>query len=253
MGDKYIYSNCPIQEAIVEFRLPVSAWDAASPGLIYEKVKEAFPVRKELPPISVTIISGKGATAPAPQVLAPVIRFQSTDESSLLQVGPGLASANALKYKSWIDFREHVRLLASSLQDVANDKTVLRIGTRYVNRFNFEEDDLVINEYLTAGFLVPKTLGSIEGFELTTMSPIEYQINSKSLKGKTRCSLFSEEPRNPFKNCIILDIDCSIEGTLSCSVTKLIECADYLHDLVENIFESFLTPKMRVRLGGIKK
>jgi uncharacterized protein (TIGR04255 family) len=42
------YKNPPAIEAVCEFRLsPETEWDITIPGLIYERVKEKFPIKEQ--------------------------------------------------------------------------------------------------------------------------------------------------------------------------------------------------------------
>jgi uncharacterized protein (TIGR04255 family) len=57
MGKRY--ANPPLVEAVCEFRLAAETlWDLAIPGLLYEKIKNKFPIREQRTVQEVELVSG---------------------------------------------------------------------------------------------------------------------------------------------------------------------------------------------------
>lgn len=91
------YANSPIIEALCEFQFaPDSPWDLATPGLVYGKVQDTFPKRRQATRVTVAISASPGVTGQQLETVA-LMQFLHEDEKALIQVGPNLLAVNHLK------------------------------------------------------------------------------------------------------------------------------------------------------------
>jgi uncharacterized protein (TIGR04255 family) len=93
------YKKSPIEEAVCEFRFDAkSPWDMAIPGLIYEKIKQQFPKRKQIKRIDVNVVTPKDYFSPELSATGiDQIRFLQEDEKRFLAVSPHMLSTHVLK------------------------------------------------------------------------------------------------------------------------------------------------------------
>jgi len=97
------YKNAPLQEIICEFRFePSHQWDIVYPGLVYERVRDRFPKRKQLQNVAFSVDTKQNPTV----TRTSRVQFLQDDEKVLLQVGENLLAINQLPpYKGWASFR----------------------------------------------------------------------------------------------------------------------------------------------------
>lgn len=99
------YKKPAIQEAIFEAKFEQYNFDNAVLGQIYDLVKTNYPTKHDIKHIPV-LLDNSGTLFPPllQQIEAPQLRAIKLDKSELIQFGPGIATANKLKYVSWDDF-----------------------------------------------------------------------------------------------------------------------------------------------------
>ena len=84
------YKNPPIVEALCEFRFdPDSPWDLAMPGLVYERVRDTFPKRRQAKQFAVEVSAGQKGVEQHVRT-TDRMQFLREDEKALVQVGPHL-------------------------------------------------------------------------------------------------------------------------------------------------------------------
>jgi len=242
---KFVYSNCPIVEAIIEVRFGLDGWDSTVPVRIYENVRDKFPEKRDIQQVSIFIGASQGGQPPPPPPISqsPTMQLWNVDKSQLLQLGPGLATANSLKYTTWADFLPCVKGVITQYLEVAQPSTVTRIGTRYINRFQFSEEELNLEKYFKFGLMLPVPITDLEGFDLTFLCKAPALVAKGDKKVKTR---FATEQVSD----VILDIDCYADGAMPADATFLVDAATKFHDHVEDVFESFLQQDLRSLLGA---
>ncbi len=245
---RYIYKNCPIVEAIIEVRFSPDGWDSTVPLRIYENVREKFPEKRDIQQLSIFIGSPAGGPPPPPPPIsqAPTMQLWNIDKSQLLQLGPGLATANSLKYTTFPDFLPSVKMVINQYLEVAKPSKVMRIATRYINRFQFAEEELNLEKYFKFGMMLPKPITDLEGFDLTFLCKGPALVAEGDKKIRTR---FATEQTSD----VILDIDCYADGEIPPDPTNLLDAANKFHDHVEDVFESFLQDDLRTLLGATRQ
>jgi len=94
MGRKYRHP--PIIEALCEFRFePGPPWDLAIPGLVYEKVKEEFPTRRQAKAFEVNVAASPEGVEQR-VTTTDRIHFLRDDEKALIQVDRNLLVVSGL-------------------------------------------------------------------------------------------------------------------------------------------------------------
>lgn len=238
------YRKPAVQEAIVEAKFLYDSFDTTLPGQVYERIKGTYPKKKNLELITLVLGSGDtSAKSPLPPQ-APVMQAWKNDESELLQVGPGIAVANRIKYTSWDDFVPGIRAVLSAYIESVEPKLLTRIGTRYINRFLIPQENVILAEYFKIGIGIPSTFNNLQGFDLTFVhrvrnasSPIEFEIRTKFVTDTIRAGEIGTS--------FLLDIDCYCNAEIVPDVDKILSLSTEAHRVLEDVFESLLTDRTR--------
>src|SRR3990167_7157631 len=204
------YREPSVQEAIFEAKFDLVGFDSAVPGQIYEKVKDRFPVKKDIKTRFFHLGSADASVLPLPpseMFQRPVMQAVNEDGSALIQIGPGLAVANRIKYTNWEDFTLAIKAVLDAYIEFANPNTINRIGVRYINNFLIKETSINISDYFNFGIKVPDVINSLDGFDWSFLS--RCCNDGQEFKIATRLytdSLSITEKGSKF----LLDIDCVV-------------------------------------------
>jgi len=239
------YRNPPIIEALCEFRFePDSPWDLAMPGLIYEKVREAFPERRQAKVFDVRI---------APETLGQIrttdrMQFLDEDEKAIIQVGPHFLAINHLEpYPSWEEFLPLIEKGLEAYCDVADPKNIHRIGLRYINHIEFAKQRIDLEEYFEfhpfVGPNLPQEFGPfIVGIQ------IAYD-NSDTLK----ITLATAPTETPDTIAVALDLDYFLVKPGEVVLNNVFEWVNVAHDRIEGAFEACITNRLRQTFEEVKE
>jgi uncharacterized protein (TIGR04255 family) len=244
---KIIYKNNQIQEAIFEMRFPVAKWDGTIPGLIYERVLKEFPERRPLQQINL-FVSPSGTPPPFNPPPIPSVQFWNEKHSQLLQIGPGVATANSISYTQWQDFVPAIDILTKSCIELIKPERIENMSIRYINKFEFD-DEMVLEKYFKLSLGLPEILSELSGFDLTFQRKIPRE---GVYKEKQFTATFSTIPAKENKTIIVLDIACATDKSTTAEWDKTVTVATELHDCVEDLFESIITDDLRAKLGRIQ-
>ena len=239
MGRKY--KNAPIIEAVCELRFePDSPWDLVMPGLVYEQVKDAFPKRRQVKTVGLSILAGPDSIE---QRVQPVDRMQflSEDESVLVQVGPNLLSVNHLKpYPSWQEFLPSIRKAVGAYCDVVNPTTIHRIGLRYINRIEIPSPRIELKDYFEFYPFVGSNLAQEHGpFRVGIQTPYE---DSRDI---LKIELMSANTKTPDTSAFILDLDYFLVQPEGITLDGVLKWVGVAHGRVEDAFEACITERLR--------
>jgi uncharacterized protein (TIGR04255 family) len=236
---RHRYKKSAIQEAIFEIKFPYENFDVALPGQIFERVKQNYPKKKDISLITLAI----GRPSNPPQ--APIIQTWKDDDSALIQVGPGIATANQLKYSNWEGFTPGIQEILHAYIDLAKPNHISGLGVRYINRFIIEEKSIKLSDYFHLGFQLPEFFSDLQGFDLTLVHKKNglSQFNSE-FKIKTKFMTDSLRPEESGYS-FILDIDCYIDSILEPKSDQVMQITKHAHDIIEEIFESIISDKIR--------
>jgi uncharacterized protein (TIGR04255 family) len=130
------YHKPPLVEALCEVRFASTEdrkWDWAIPGMLYGRIHDRFPTRKERHAITIPLV---GPAAPAPPTHAiERLQFVSQDESTMVQVGPDLLAINSLRpHLGWPDLRDTLINVLDAYREIASPPALTMAAVRYINR-----------------------------------------------------------------------------------------------------------------------
>jgi len=242
------YNKPAVQEAIFEakFTCDTDSFSVTTPGQIFEKIKNNYPKKRDIKHIPVYLGNLANVRQPPFLIQAPLIQARNEDDTELLQVGPGLAVANRLKYLSWEEFIPAIKTVLDAYVNLAKPKLVTRIGTRYINSFLIPQENINVIDYFNLGVHIPNALSQFEGFDLTFINKIKSVVNEHGPDFDIRTKFFTDTLRpNETGNKLILDIDCYVMKEYDPNIENIISLATQAHHTLEMIFETIITDKTR--------
>jgi uncharacterized protein (TIGR04255 family) len=125
------YQKPPLVEALCELRFTSAAerpWDWAVPGLLYSKIAERFPTRRQQQTIELPMDG-------VPPVASMLAQFVATDESMMVQVGPDLLAVNSLRsHVGWHDLKAMLLDVLRAYREIAAPAGLSGAAVRYINR-----------------------------------------------------------------------------------------------------------------------
>jgi uncharacterized protein (TIGR04255 family) len=235
------YRNPPIVEALCEFRFePGAPWDMAIPGLVYERIRDNFPKRRQVQSFEVSVAAGPEGIGQ--QVLtADRMQFLREDEKALIQVGPNLLAVNHLKpYPTWQAFLPLIRQGFESYLTSANPKGIQRIGLRYINRIELPGERVELADYFAFRPFVGERLPQDYGPFI-----VGIQIPFEDSRDVLRLQLASAAPETPDAIAVMLDLDYFLIRPGGVSQDEVFEWIDIAHSHVEDVFEACITDRLR--------
>lgn len=241
------YRNPPIVEAFCEFQFePDTPWDLTVPGLIYEKVRDAFPKRRQAKVFNVGISTG-------PETLGRVqttdrMQFLRKDEKALIQVGPHLLAVNHLApYPSWEEFLPLIETGLGAYCAVVDPRNIHRIGLRYINRIEFVEQRINLGDYFEFRPYVGPELPQEHG-PFRVGIQVLYEDGRDILKIELISVARTETPDTI---AVQLDLDYFLVKPGEVALDNAFEWIDIAHDRVEKAFEACITERLRQRFEEV--
>ena len=239
MGKKY--RNPPIIEALCEFRFEPSApWDMAIPGLVYEKIRDGFPRRRQTKTFEASVVASPAGVEQ--QVLTTDrMQFLRDDEKALIQVGPNLLAVNHLRpYPTWQKFLPLIQQGFNAYLEAANPKGIQRIGLRYINRIEIPGKRGGLADYFEFLPLVGKRLPQDYGPFI-----VGIQIPFEDSRDFLRLQLASAIVETPDTVAVMLDLDYFLAQPGTVSKEDVFDWTEVAHDHVEAVFEACITDRLR--------
>lgn len=142
------YKNPPIIEAICEFQFdPSSSWDLTVPGLLYNELRQNFPVRRERRILTQNV--SETPEGPRQNITwMERMQFYNKEETALVQISPHLISINHLKpYPSWTAFLPLIERGLDAYRKIASPSQLRRVGLRYINRIELPGSRAELEDY----------------------------------------------------------------------------------------------------------
>jgi len=247
MGKKY--RNPPVIEALCEFQfVPAQKWDLTIPGLIYDKVKDKFPVREQQIGIGVQFQTTEKGLQHKVEPAPPRMQFYNKDKTALIQVAPDLLTINQLKpYPTWAEFKPMILEALEIYRMVANPKGFKRIGLRYINRISIKAPSVKVEEYIKFYASIPEDLPQ---FHTSFISRAE--IPYKNNRDRMLITIGSAPPETPNTTSIILDVDYNVGIPEAIAMEACEEWIEQAHSTLEKAFESCITDKSRDLFEEVK-
>jgi uncharacterized protein (TIGR04255 family) len=243
------YKKSPIVEAVCEFQFEESSsWDLAIPGLVYEKIRAKFPIRRQATRVTLGIPASEEKVGPQFGTV-PLMQFLRKDEKALIQIGPNLLSINILKpYPSWQKFLPSIKKGVNSYCDVIMPKGIQRIGLRYINQIDFPDKNIKLEDYLEfRPFIGPKLPQDFGSFIVGIQVPYE---NSRDILNLQLASLpntgISED-----NAAMILSLDYVLLKRGEVALDEVFEWVETAHSHIEEVFEASISKNLRNLLEEI--
>ena len=198
------YKNPPLIEALCEFYFaPETSQDFDSIiNLLYEKIQTGFPKKYRLQLQASQINIDNSGIPEITEQLLPLVRFQSSTERVLIQVGQNLLTVNHLKpYTSWEEFLPSVEMGFNAYREVVKPITIHRIALRYINRIEITGNRIQLEDYFELRpFIGQKLLQDLSAFTLGI------QIPHEGARDILNIQLASIDSGTPNTVAIILDL-----------------------------------------------
>jgi uncharacterized protein (TIGR04255 family) len=238
------YTKSPIIEALCQLQFEADPnWDIAIPGLLYERLQDTFPKRRQANLLTVGIAAGPGSVQPQLET-AIRIQFLREDEKALVQVGPNFLAVNRLRpYESWAEFFPLIRRAVEAYREVASPPGVQRVELHYINGIEIESppDGIIslaryFEFYPHVGPRLPQQHG-----------PFIAQIHLGYADGRDdlRLHLQSGESGKLDTQMFLLDLHYSLLESNRVGFDELSDWIQLAHDNVEAVFEASITDALR--------
>ncbi len=237
------YTKAPIIEAVCEFRFAAdSPWDMTIPGMVYQKLEEEFPDRRQKKQFHVDV--SLGSTEPESKTAtSELTQFYKEDETALFQVGEHLLTINKLKpYGVWEDFRDMIQEVLAVYRDVAQPVGLTRIGLRYINIIQFNTPRVTLEDY----FKFYPSLGDDLPEEFANFIT---GVDTLCEDGRDLQRLVMTKAGPPAKDStsIMLDIDYGLTKPTEVPMDDAIDWVETAHGHVESTFEACITDALRAQ------
>ncbi|NJL32579.1 MAG: TIGR04255 family protein [Chloroflexaceae bacterium] len=242
MGRKYAHS--PIIEVVCEVHFGAdSEWDMTVPGLVYERVKDTLPKRQQvrafvlkLPPDS------------RPEFTATDrIQFCAENGQSFIQVSPRVLAVNHLKpYPLWETYSSLIQKGFNAYCDVTRPTTIERIGLRYINKIEFEEKTVELEDFFN--FYPFLGTGLPQDYAHFNVEILALFANGRDIL-KTKLTSISSEPSTEDKSSILLDLDYFLGKPGTIPPDGVLAWVNEAHQQVEEAFEACIKDSLRAKFS----
>lgn len=243
------YGNDPIREALCQFRFDSSQkWDWTIPGLIFSKIHDEYPNKRELTTVGFEIKGGKDLKI-APSVTSGItgMQFLNKDGNRLIQVSEHILTINQLEpYNNWNEFKSRILKAFKVYNEITEQKGITQLGLRYINHIETIPPESTIESYFNYYPAFPDKNQDVIGpvyMRSTIPKP-----NIKKIKGVLNM-VFAIGEMNPQTEIApwILDLDMIIKFNINTSlnIESLEEKLDIAHNYLEETFEASITNKLR--------
>jgi uncharacterized protein (TIGR04255 family) len=236
-----IYRNPPIVEALCEFHFePGTPWDMTIPGLVYERIRDSFPKRRQAKIFEVAV--GTVPEGIGQQLLTTDrMQFLREDEKAVVQVGPNLLVVNHLKpYPTWQGYVPLIRQGFDAYLAAANPKGIQRIGLRYINRIELPGNRVELADYFEFRPFVGERLPQDYGPFI-----VGIQIPFEDSRDVLRLQLASLAVETPGTVAVMLDLDYFLARAGGVSQDEVFGWIEIAHAHVEEVFEACITDRLR--------
>jgi uncharacterized protein (TIGR04255 family) len=231
------YNKPPLIEAVCDFRFSSSQlWDWTIPGLFYEQIRSDFPNKNQLSTIETTVDVSEGKVV---QQTQPKMQFISGDGTAVIHVGPDNLTINQLRpYDGWELFKSRILKYLSIYCETAHPKNLANVTLRYVNRIEFPEAGIELDDYFQILPSVPNPIPQIfQGFLFSVDIP--YNVLQTGL----RLTFATVLPEGVAKLAYVLDLSMYSNNSAVPSIDMVSDWLERSHKYLEDAFESAFTEK----------
>ncbi len=207
---------------------------------MYREIKGTFPQKKSATSLGVAVHLGEGKVS---QQVEPATRtqFLREDGTAMIQVGTNLLAVNHLRpYPGWQAFTPLIEQGYRAYLEVAQPKSIHRIGLRYINRIELPGPRVEMEEhfefYPFLGSRLPQDYGDFI---------IGIQTAFNGLRDGLRLQLAGAQHETPDRVPFVLDIDYFLAEPEAVNLDQAVEWVNDAHGRVEEIFEGCISDKLR--------
>ena len=238
------YKNPRLIEALCEIHFePGPAWDATLFGLFYERIRAAFPEKRELRNVEVSFQAGDRELSQYVREAGVRMQFVRSDNTAMVQVAPNLLAVNQLPpYPNWAAFSQLIRSRFEDYVTVAQPKSIMRLGLRYINRFDFAPAEFDFAALFARSGLIPSAV--FEEFK-----PFRFRLEIAQDEQAQLLFTLGTPTVEAEQISVVLDLDHVSQFSLQPEASALMEHLNRAHDRIEAVFESCLTDNLRQRLN----
>lgn len=238
------YSRSPIVEAVCEFRLPAQCkWDLTVYGSIYEKLRQQFPIKQDVPVRSIEFSEGPGEFQQTVGI-STQMQISTEDKRQIIRIGSRTFSLSQKSpYLGWKKMKSQLKEVFGVVSDFVEFNTLSRIGLRYINLVEIQTPHVKIEEYFNYRPIWP--WGELVTNEVMTRCLFVYR------EGRDACrAIFSDKKINKENSSsFVLDFDYFLQKPDSVNSGEALHWVDEAHEAVESLFERSITDKTRSLLG----
>ena len=222
------------------FFVPREEWDMTIPGIVYQGVKEKFPIKKQE--------IGGGFSSDASGMGTPRIMFFNENQDMVVQVGANLLTINMFKPNiKWAYFKQLIKYSLYQYNEAAGPQEFEKVGLRYINKFDISDTPDNLDRYLTLCPKLPKE--SPQRFVEHEMNfRINYRDNRDFIVFHSDISDISEENK---RFSLMLDVNFCMDNPGELQLNHLGKWLDSAHFELNRLFLNSLTDTMK-RLFGIR-
>ena len=233
------YESSPIGEAVCELRIaPGTPWDLTVPGLVYQRLKETFPKRRQVKTVGAALTGGAVTTIEMERV-----QFMQEDERALISISKDSLAVSRLKpYTGWETFRPLILDAFMSYREVTNPTGFQRLGLRYINQINFKESRILLDDFFEFYPFVGKQLPQNHG---TFIVGIELPFNDGRDNLRLQLSTNSALPGSGLS--LTLDLDYILMDPTNVDLSNLESWLEQGHSRLAETFEGCLKDSLRRR------
>lgn len=237
-----LYEKPPLVEAVCELRFhPEPDWDWTIPGLLYPKICDEFPKKRERPRYQLALDQGRDDQKRSVQgQITQWIQFLREDETALVQVGPRILTVNKLKpYDDWRSFRGLIERVWKAYREVVSPDAIDRVGLRYINRIEIPDPQVEIESYLGA---VPRIPDSLPQLYASWLQRTEIPL----LDDNGMLVIQTGSARETDESCSIFMLDLDLRSAFEAiQLDTVMGWIERAHSRIEEGFEACITDKTR--------
>ena len=234
------YGRAPIVEAVIElaFETPLSMKQVEK---LRDKMRREYPAIKDRMNIAVHFDPIKGTVVNANKE---GFQMNSTDGVDLVLLQVGSISASRLApYLDWKNLSGRLNHLFESLVKLVGRIPVSRVSSRYINRFDIPDKQIVgqdVGNFFRFGVKSPDgVFVNCNSFSVTAVqTEAETGFESTVTCGSTENALIAHQS-------FILDIDVRTVGKVPVKPDEMWNMVDRLRVAKNNIFEGSITDQAR--------
>jgi uncharacterized protein (TIGR04255 family) len=246
-----LYQKPPLIEALCEFQFADadSEWDWTIPGLVYQQIKEQFPIKRHAPTVEFEVQAEPDQVSQRLKGGLGRMQFLRTDKTALVQVGPQLLAVNQLRpYPHWSRFKPLILDTLEIYRQVARPAGFKRIGLRYVNQIQLPSDEVELSTYFNFGPRLPAPIASDPIRSLL----LRVDLGQASHRGHLILTLASAPREDQGDPTLILDLDFATTSAANVTLDGIDDWIEQAHDRIETAFEASITDRLRARFEEVR-